>query len=693
MQQPLLYPFYMGTSRLPVSIPWSSGSFHVSPSRHKRYLFPSQISQQFSPFIQSQQQQNPYPTIVPASPSCSNRRYQHLKKLTTYHNRHPSHRSVNISKKSYHNYGYNEPIYTHPYQPSKTKSVSDLKHMPQFTSIQMPKAHSWHTMMNNHRQTNLSVAYAEEMDLTPKHRRKRSTKKHKRKHSQRHLSLSPKRNSSFLQQQKRSIQMPECGIVRISTLDEMPINNNNNNNDNNNQTNKRNNSINNDRLSMTGSLLNLSKRRKISKENNSIKNRKININEETRIDLDTESSSSSSSSSYSSLQQRLNGSLRNDPLISAAMEDFQQLRRSSSQNTSMISYNQNLSRDNSLSSNSTLHSSTISHNNSQSSFTSIERSEIRGLIKTIKTQSTTSIPISVPSSEQSIISNIQQLTTRKTKPKKSCVTEELDRKFNKLRALDPDQELTCVIPSSICKRKKTLEKSFENIPSVPKLDELLRQVQLRPVNKLMRPKSPLKEKSRDDNYENPLSCIPVPQSSPIPTPEIKIEEIKHDYAVPIKKTEEKLPPPLPPPPPSLCHFQPIRKFNLNKPKIFNNIPEKRSKFNWLQYGLTNQMPTTFQPNLIVNNHNEHGTNNVKENIYTSDIDIYIPSSTTDKNDDNTLQTHLDNQTIVTDDYYSDFGTKQITISSSLIDDFSNLFTRKHKQEVKLHKKTQRCSIM
>ncbi|CAF0845031.1 unnamed protein product [Rotaria sp. Silwood1] len=706
----------MGTPPLRLSsVPWSLGSFHVPPSHRGQFLSSYPTPRPLQPFVLTQQQ-NPYASMLSTLPSYSNRRYQDLKKSTSYPNRRPSYRSLDTSKRSHHDYGYNESIHSHQSRPSKTKSVSDFGQMSQFTSTHLPKAHSWHTMMN-HRQSNLSVAYAKEMNLTPKRRRKHSPKKYKKIRSQRRLSSSPKRNPSFIKHRKRPIQIPEYGIVRISTLDEMPINNN--------QTNKRNNSINNDRLSTKGSLSNLSKRRKISKEkpkeNNSIKNRKIKKNEKPRMNLDTESSSSSSSSSslssssnsYSSLQQRLNGSLRNDPLIIDAMEDFRQLRRLSSQNTSISPHNRSLSRD-SLCSDSTLHSSTISRSHSQSSFTSVERLEIRELIKTVKTQGKTSlnashesisIAVCVSSSEQSIITDIQQPSTPKNKPKKSCVTEELDRKFSKLRSLEPDQELTYVTPSSICKRKKTLEKPAENIPPVPTFDELLRQVQLRPVNKLIKPISTLKEKSINDNYENPLTCIPVPRCSPIPIPEIKTEETKHDYAIPIKKTEEK---PLSQldsavsiketeekPPSQLCHFQPMRTFTLNKARI-NRVTNKRSKFNWFQYGLTNQMPTTFQPNFVSNNQNEHETSAVQENIYTSDIDAYIPSSITDKTDktdDNTLQTHLDNQTILTDDFYSDFGTKQITVSSSLIDDFSNLFTRKHKHEIKLHKKNQRCSIM
>jgi hypothetical protein len=55
------------------------------------------------------------------------------------------------------------------------------------------------------------------------------------------------------------------------------------------------------------------------------------------MDLDghLSSSSSSSCSSRSSLQQRFNGSLRNDPLIISAMKDFRQLRRTPSHNSSL----------------------------------------------------------------------------------------------------------------------------------------------------------------------------------------------------------------------------------------------------------------------------------------------------------------------------------------------------------------------
>jgi len=116
--------------------------------------------------------------------------------------------------------------------------------------------------------------------------------------------------------------------------------------------------------------------------------------------------------------------------------------------------------------------------------------------------------------------------------------------------------------------------------------------------------------------------------------------------------------------------------------------------NWFQNGLTNPHPTTFQPNRIINNQNEYGITSAKENIYTSDIDVYLPSPTIDKNDDHSLQIHLDNQTIRTDDLYSDYATPKQTInSSSILNEFSHLFKRKHKHQNILNRKNQSCSIM
>jgi len=275
------------------------------------------------------------------------------------------------------------------------------------------------------------------------------------------------------------------------------------------------------------------------------------------------------------------------------------------------------------------------------------------------------------------------------KGRKSSITEELDREFNKLRALDPNQELIYVTPSTICKRKKTNEKPVQTIPPLPTFDELLRQVQLRPIHKSTKPVC-LKEKPIDDDYENPFISIPVPRSSPIPTDDITPKETKPEYALPIKKIEQKSLP-------QISHFQPIRNFKFSK-SIPNPAPEKRpsrslSMLNWFHNGLTNPFPTTFQPNRIVNNQSEYGTTSVAENIYTPDTDVYLPSSTIDQNEDHSLQIHLDNQTILTDDYYTDFQTKQTTNSSSILNDFSYLFKRKHKHQNKLNKKHTGCSIM
>ncbi len=315
------------------------------------------------------------------------------------------------------------------------------------------------------------------------------------------------------------------------------------------------------------------------------------------------------------------------------------------------------------------------------------------MIKTIKTKDTKSLnnhlhssPPPTPSEQSIAINSPPPVPT--IKPRKSSLTEELDREFNKLRALDPDQEINYVTPSSICKRKKTLEKPAPPTPPLPTFDELLRKVQLRPVNKSTKPVY-VKEKLVDNHYENPLLSVPVPRSSPIPVNEMKIEESKHEYAVPIKQSL-----------PRISHFQPNRNFKFNQP-ISNIRPLKRtsrslSMLNWLHNNLTNPFPVTFQPNQIVDHSNAYGTTSIKENIYASHIDVYSPLSTIDKiddDDDHSLQTHLDNQTILTDDFYSDYQTKQTTNSSSILDDFSRLSIRKHKHENKLHKKSQRCSIM
>lgn len=144
-----------------------------------------------------------------------------------------------------------------------------------------------------------------------------------------------------------------------------------------------------------------------------------------------------------------------------------------------------------------------------------------------------------------------------------------------------------------------------------------------------------------------------------------------------------------------------RSFSFCKPihDIDREMRQTRplSMFNWLNCGLSNPLPTTFQPNKTKNNEyeSEYDKALVKENIYASDIDVHIPLSK-DKE-------YLNNSSSMTD-YLSD--CKQPKNNSSILNDFSRLFTRfgnnKHEQKSKskrkLHKNNNqhhnsRCSIM
>ena len=288
-----------------------------------------------------------------------------------------------------------------------------------------------------------------------------------------------------------------------------------------------------------------------------------------------------------------------------------------------------------------------------------------------------------------------------TKPKKSSITEELDREFGKLRALDPEQELTYVTPSSISKRKVRTKRPAPILPPIPTFNELLQQVQLRPINKptelaalRISPLSvtfPRAENASVDAIKTPLAAIVVPKSSPIPPFEEKTDEAKHDYATPVKRSEDKSRA-------QLCQFQPIGK---TKP-IAVALPDKLqprppSVFNWLQTGLTHSFPSTFQPNRVSTPSHAFAAASAKENIYTSDVDVHFPIPSLDKNEENSLEAHLENQTIMTDHYYSEYDCEQTTTAttttSSILNDVSRLLTRKHEHKLKSHRKHSRCSIM
>lgn len=264
MQQPVSYPFYMEPPRLPLSTPWSSNSFRLPPppSLQQQYPLSHSISQPLLSFASSQQR---YP-LLQKTPSYSNTRYHNLKQSASYSHRRSLHPSLDPSLRSHRS------ISSHHSRPLKTKSVSGLEQFSQPVINPLSKAHSWHTMTNPH-QSNLSVAYATEMHLTLKRRRKHSPQKKKKLPPPpplRHPSTSPKRRPSLNLPRRRSMRAPKCGVVRISTLDEMPLGND--------PAPILKNSVNNDRLSMKGSITNSSKRQKIPKRTAPIKNRKNQIN-------------------------------------------------------------------------------------------------------------------------------------------------------------------------------------------------------------------------------------------------------------------------------------------------------------------------------------------------------------------------------------------------------------------------------
>lgn len=281
ISQPIAYPFYMGSPRLPFSVPWSPHPYHFpTSSYHTPPSYPL-------PFILSHPPRpNLPPKTLPLHSSYTNTRYNHLKQSTSHINRH---RSMDTSL---HSQGYSIPSYQ--YQPMKTKSVSDFHQLSQQNSTHLLKAHSWHAM-NHLYQLNPTVNHANQIPAFDEnyshhhhhHRRPRSPKRKKKSH--RNHSSSPKQK-----------QLPDQGLVRISTHDEMPMINN---------------------PIYRGNLTHTSENFKPKKS--------------IRTSLKKASPSSSTTSSQSSFQKRFNGSLRNDPLLIAAMEDFRELRQTSSRSTSV----------------------------------------------------------------------------------------------------------------------------------------------------------------------------------------------------------------------------------------------------------------------------------------------------------------------------------------------------------------------
>lgn len=281
LPQSLSYPLYMGAPRLRMPMLWPSAPFRMTPASTGLAQFPSTfpMSQPMIPPYTLPLQKNTQPKIRKSSSPYSNRRYQNLKQSTAHPQRRSRYSSLDPSIEYHQNYANNEINYTNNYKPLKTKSVSDFEYMSQHSAIPIPKSHSWHTMMA-HRRSNLSAAYASEMQLSPRHRRKNSLRKKRKNHSSKTLHSSPRsissssktlppplrRTPSTVRRKKMAKPISEFGSIRISTLDELPISTT--------QANSSNNNANSDRVSMKGSISNSTKRQKISKDANSLKTRK-----------------------------------------------------------------------------------------------------------------------------------------------------------------------------------------------------------------------------------------------------------------------------------------------------------------------------------------------------------------------------------------------------------------------------------
>ena len=188
--------------------------------------------------------------------------------------------------------------------------------------------------------------------------------------------------------------------------------------------------------------------------------------------------------------------------------------------------------------------------------------------------------------------------------------------------------------------------------------------------------------------------VVVPQSSPIPPYEsLPDDDVKHEYAKPMKKPVEQTGPP------AICRFQPLR--SLSPRSSEKNYSQSFSTFDRFQKNSSsNSFPTTFQPTPTPTSpppSTDYATTSVNENIYASDIDVHLPVSTVDKEPIDDLQIHLENQTILTDYYYSDYDLKaKETESSSVLHDLTRVFRRKHEQKIRLtpaYSKHSRCSIM
>ena len=284
MPPPISYPFYMDSPRLPFPMPWATNP----------YRYPVPIQQHLPPAYQSSMPSYPLPFVLRQQPlravppgkllhsvsPYSNTRYNHLKQSTSHVNRHRSMETSLLTQQM-----CPSPHHYHPHRPSKTKSVSDFHQLSNAHSNHLSKAHSWHSFdppHQSHRPHSVHLASASY-------------------HPQRYPPPPPHAQQTCL---------------RPSTYEEMPIIHN--------PVYQRSHSTS-SRNSINQTPPGLQTNQPISPS----------ISSSSSNDSSGSSSNGTSAASHVSFQERFNGSLRTDPLLAAAMEDFQELRRTSSRSTSI----------------------------------------------------------------------------------------------------------------------------------------------------------------------------------------------------------------------------------------------------------------------------------------------------------------------------------------------------------------------
>lgn len=291
-----------------------------------------------------------------------------------------------------------------------------------------------------------------------------------------------------------------------------------------------------------------------------------------------------------------------------------------------------------------------SRSHSQSSFTSLERLEIRHLIKALKSKGLQSLELPLPSSLSRSVpaSSMEQSISKPSvnisagKHQKSSITEELDQKFAQLRSIDPNRDLIYVKPSLLHKQHNN------TFPPLPTVRELLQKAQMQSSENVKKP--------TDGSTSSP-NPMKITEEEEVDT---ELTATKPEYAVPKKN-------------PSVVHLrshkkkdEQMRSFSFCKP-MNDLVHETRpaSMLNWFQSGLSNPLPATFQPNRMSNiDQNTYGRSLVKENIYASEIDVHVPFPD---------EKHYFHDPHLMADYFS--ACKSSNKHASIFQEFSRLFSR------------------